>query len=432
MDAKQRERLRARKRKQEKNDKKLAKRRKAINAAVGQGSPTFAENRRFNRRETALEHYYYEDYGWAPQQRHRQAGWIKCRLLHGRGYSLIVPDQLLLNNRGLKWIQPLAFAAVSLAKLDENKIVGRLFVDISCGHNLEVHFFNHDLVRNLPDGSQLFRCEIFGPAELPEYATGDAEWGPDGVPYLRLFHHTTADACSKIMASSHFRTGPYNIQGTTKLLQNVAYVYLTPLDRITTDGDLRRIAMAPGGVIQLRRDGFIPPELLMPGWEETYKDDILQLAVYACDPSKREATIEVWIDSTMLAPQHIYRHDEGSSVYFELPHSFIHRVGTEPNRTVVFDGRNRVSRQVGLKAFDYVVVGDCTTLAGLAAPYDEEDTTHIMKIERVPDGKTLLNFWFAFGNQDLYSGKQVEIQEFQSAVTAEAAQKKSHPTTPCS
>jgi hypothetical protein len=31
----------------------------------------------------------------------------------------------------------------------------------------------------------------------------------------------------------------------------------------------------------------------------------------------------------------------------------------------------------GLKAFNYIVVGDCTTLQGLAAPYDEEDTTQI-------------------------------------------------------
>ena len=58
------------------------------------------------------------------------------------------------------------------------------------------------------------------------------------------------------------------------------------------------------------------------------------------------------------------------------------------------------------------MVGDCRTLAGLEAPYDEEDTTNIMKIERVLNGQTLLDYWFEFGNQDLYSGKQVEIQEF--------------------
>lgn len=396
-----------------KKDKRKAKRLEATKAAAGQGSSGTVENRRFSRKETAFDHYYYDNYGWAPRQRHPHLGWIKCRLLHGRGYSLIVPDLLFVDKNGLKWIQPLAFTAVFLAKLDKNTTVSTLYVDISCGHNVEVRFYNHQLVRSLADGSQLFRCEILGPVDLPEYATGDAEWGADDVPYLRLFHHTTTDSCGKIKVSGHFQTGPYNIQGTLKRLQNVAYAYFTPLDKITTDG-VRRIAMAPRGIIHLRRDGFTPPKILMPGWEKVYKDDILQLPVYPCDPSKREASMELWIDSTTLAPQHVYRHDEETSVYFELPHSFIQRIGTQPGGTVQFDGLNRIHHQADFKAFDYVVVGHCTTLAGLIAPYDEEDTRHIMKIERIPDGQTMLDFWFEFGNQDLYSGKQVELQEFQS------------------
>ncbi len=391
---------------------KALQRQRAVTSTSGKQPPAMVENRRFNRRESSLDHYYYDNYGSAPRQEHRHAGWIKCRLLHGHRYSLIVPDQIFLDSHGLKWIQPLAFTAVMLAKLDDDKIYTTLGVDISCGHNIQVRFFSSDFVRNLSDGAQLFRCELLGPKDLYEYATGEAEWGMGDVPYLRLFHHTTRDARAKIAASGHFRTGPYNIQGTTKRLQNVAYAYFTPLDKITTDGDLRRIAMAPGGVIQLIRDGFTLPKVLMPGWEETYKNNILQLPVYPCDPSKREVSIDAWIDSTTLAPQHIYRHDDGTSVFYELPHSFIQRVGTVPNGNVVFDDKSRISRQQDLKAFDYVVVGDCTTLAGLAAPYDEEDTTHIMKLERVPDGRTLLQFWFDFGNQDLYSGKHVETQQF--------------------
>lgn len=404
MDAKQRERLRERKRQQDKKDRKNKKR---LDRRRG-----FIVNRRFNREESAHEHYYYDNYGWANSERVRKEGWIKCRLLHGTGYSLIVPDQLFIEHKKLLWIQPLAFSAVALGKFDDTTIEARLPVDVSCGHNIEMRFAHRDFVRDLPDGSQLFRCELFGPADLHEFATGEAEWGPDHAPYLRLYHHTTMEACSKIEASRHFRTGPYNIQGTTKQLKNVAYAYFTPLDRITTAGDLRRIAMAPGGIIELRRDGFDPPRVLLPGWEETYKNDILRLPVYPCDKSKREVAIEVWVDSTILAPQHIYRHDEGAAVYFELPHSFIHRVGTEPSQNVFFNDQKRIARQAGLKVFDYVVVGDCTTIAGLAAPYDEEDTTHIMKLERVPDGKTMLGFWFEFGNQDLYTGKQVKYQEF--------------------
>jgi hypothetical protein len=410
MDTKQRARLRARKQKLlKKNEKK-----NGHGAALGNRSKSTApvENRRFNRIETNHNNYYHDSYGWATQKRKPCNGWIKCRLLHGPKHSLIVPDQLVLEYDGLKWIQPLAFTPSILGKLDEDQIVCDVNLDISCGHNIRVRFFNNDFVRSFPDGSQLFKCEILGPSNLYEYSTGDAEWGNENNLYLRLFHHTTADSCEKIKLSGHFRTSPYNIQGTTKHLQNVSYIYLTPLDRIATEGDLRCIAMAPEGIIQLRRDGFEAPALLMPGWEEAYKNDILQLAVYSCDSSKRDMSVETWVDSATLAPQHIYRHDEGAAVYYELPHAFIHRIGAEPKGNVLFDNRNRIHQQAGLKTFDYVVVGDCTTIAGLRAPYDEEDTTHIMKIERIPADLTMLDFWFLHSNQDLYSGKDVELQKF--------------------
>lgn len=296
----------------------------------------------------------------------------------------------------------------------EEEMVCDLKIDISCGHNIHVRFFKRDFIRSLPDGAQLFKCEILGPPDLHQYATGDAEWDAESNLYLRLFHHTTADSCEKIKASGHFRTSPYNIQGTTKLLANVSYIYLTPLNKITTSGDLNCIAMAPEGFIHLRRDGFEQPKFLRPGWEQFYKNDILQLPVYASDPSKRDTVLETWVDAATLAPQHIYRHDEGAGVYYQLPHAFIHRVGAEPKGNVLFDGRYRIHQQVGLKSFDYVVVGDCSTVEGLRAPYDEEDTTHIMKIERIPDPLTLHEFWFSYANQDLYSGKDVELQKFQA------------------
>lgn len=373
------------------------------------------ENRRFNRVESALEHYYYGDFGTKGVGDAVYEGWVKCRLLHGHGYSLIVPDQLYLEHNGLRWIQPLAFGPNMLVKLDETEVMCNLNVDVSCRHRLEVRIFNRDHVADLPDGSQLFRCRIKGVADLPSFATGDARWGFDGRPYLRLFHHTTACTVPLIIKSGHFRTGAWNIQGSSKQLKNVAYAYFTPLDAIRTDGDLKRIGMSMGGTIALRRDGFTPPPLLVPDNLETFKNDILQLPVYKCDPAKREAHIELWIDAALLAPQHVYRHDEGCAVYYELPHPFIHRVGTEPGQPLVFDPHRRIHDQKGLKRFDYAVVGDCTSLAGLAAPYDEEDTTHLLKVERIPAGTTMLDFWVDRGNEDLFSGKKVELQEFHPA-----------------
>jgi hypothetical protein len=59
-----------------------------------------------------------------------------------------------------------------------------------------------------------------------------------------------------------------------------------------------------------------------------------------------------------------------------------------------------------------VVIGDATTVAGLAAPYDEEDTTFLLKIERPLAGSNILDFWFLNSNQDLFTGKIVETQAF--------------------
>jgi hypothetical protein len=49
-------------------------------------------------------------------------GYIKCKLAHGLGYSVILPDFLLIGVRGNKWIQPLAFGPNVLSKM--NKEIG--------------------------------------------------------------------------------------------------------------------------------------------------------------------------------------------------------------------------------------------------------------------------------------------------------------------
>jgi hypothetical protein len=378
---------------------------------------SLVENRRFNRRESATEHFYDGRYGDEGIGNAEYEGLIKCRLLHGRGYSLIVPDQLYLESDGLRWIQPLAFGPNVLMKLSDTEVACRLSVDVSCGHRLDVRFFNRDHIADLADGSQLFRCKIKGVADLPSFTTGEARLGSDNRPYLRLFHHTARDTVPLILNSGHFRTSAWNIQGSDKQLKNVAYAYFTPLDSIRMDGDLKQIGMSIGGTIELRRDGFVQPKVLMPDYLKTFKDDILELKVYQCDPSKRDTHIELWIDAAVLAPQHVYRHDDGQAVYYEFAHPFIHRVGTEPGQRLEFDREHYIHDQGGLKRFAYAVVGDCTTLEGLAAPYNEEDTTHVLKVEKIPTGTTMLDFWFDLSNTDQFTNKNIELQEFQKGGT---------------
>ena len=61
------------------------------------------------------------------------------------------------------------------------------------------------------------------------------------------------------------------------------------------------------------------------------------------------------------------------------------------------------------KYFDYAVLGYAVTPEGLIAPFDEEDTRELFKIERCDD---LFAFWTSHSNLDLYTPKQVDLQVF--------------------
>jgi hypothetical protein len=231
------------------------------------------------------------------------------------------------------------------------------------------------------------------------------------VPYLRLYHHTSRDAKQNIERSGEFWGSKWNIQGTHKKLTNVAYVYFTPLDSVVHPDDLKMIAMASDGLLTFTVDGFQPPGILMPGWENGYKDQILILPVYRASTVDRTETLEFDIASTLLAPQHVLRHSPPAEpVWYEIATPFVHRIGIEPTATLRFRSRRLDYATVQTKRFDYVVVGDATTVDGLAAPYDEEDTRFLLKIERPSTGTTTLEFWFEHGNQDLYSDKRIETQ----------------------
>ena len=80
--------------------------------------------------------------------------------------------------------------------------------------------------------------------------------------------------------------------------------------------------------------------------------------------------------------------------------------------TLRFAAQTMDLASVDRKHVEYVVIGDATSVYGLAAPYDEEDTTFILKLERPESGSNILDFWFKHSNRDLYSGKVIELQSF--------------------
>jgi hypothetical protein len=339
-------------------------------------------------------------------------GYIKCKLAHGLGYSIILPDVLLLGAAGNKWIQPLTFSPNMLSKFGD-EIRHTMSVDISCGHRLLVNFRKGDIVSRLADGAELYQCTFKGTADLEDYATGDSFLSTENVPYLRLFHHTSSDAKQKILASGELWGSKWNIQGTSKTLTNAAYVYFTSLDAVETVDDLNLIAMAGDGKLSFLVDNFAPPVIPAPGWEKASESKILILPVYRASTADRNVALHFDVESTLPAPQHLPRHSpEGEGVWYEIATPFVQRVGISPGTTLQFPGP-RISFDSGaVKHFDYVVIGDATTVEGLAAPYDEEDTTFVLKIERPHVDSNILDFWFEHGNQDIFGNKTVETQTF--------------------
>ena len=200
-------------------------------------------DKKYNRIVTPLSRMPLVDFGSEGVGGSTHGGYIKCKLAHGQGYSIILPDVLLIGAAGNKWIQPLTFGPNMLSKFGA-EIRCVMSVDISCGHRLLVNFSNRDIVSRLADGAELYRCTFQGPADLEDHATGDSVLSPESVPYLRLLHHTSSDAKQKILASEELWGSKWNIQGTSKTLTNVAYVYFTSLDAVETVDDLNMIAMA--------------------------------------------------------------------------------------------------------------------------------------------------------------------------------------------
>ena len=97
--------------------------------------------------------------------------------------------------------------------------------------------------------------------------------------------------------------------------------------------------------------------------------------------------------------------------YYEIVGPEIYRVGVEAGTSVTL--HNQV---VGVpsgkeKNFSYLVVGDASQLDGLAAPYDEEETTQVMHLEPL-ERSDLFAFWQQNANTDQVTGREFEPRRF--------------------
>ncbi|MDD3343326.1 MAG: hypothetical protein PHR87_07115 [Sulfurospirillaceae bacterium] len=349
-------------------------------------------NTNYNRIEENGKHVYLNDFGEPTIGRHEYDGYIKLKLFHMEHGSIIIPDQIYLKYRDrLLWIQPLFFTANILCKCDD-AVLYTQYIDISCGQRIKITTSKKQFIHKLKDNSFLYECKIFGLQHLQKYTTGKAQL-VDNIPYLSLYHHTNKEAKENIIKTQEFWTSTWNIQGIKKTT-NISFLYLTPLDKIIYREDLEQIAMSSQGKLGFRLDQNNSPKA----------DVILKVARESTE--NRTHTLNYWVNSSELLSQPIYEHTFGS-VYYEIVSPFIHRIGSEISKTVLICEDKLIPKNH--KNLDYVVLGDCTKAKGLEAPYDEENTSEILKIQNIDDSIEIFDFWFNSGNSPLYSN--IDIPE---------------------
>lgn len=347
-----------------------------------------------DRLEGEHEHYYSNVRGTQQLEMYQHEGFIKCKLIHSKQKSIIVPDliYIMLDESKFRWIQFYSFLPCLLTKFSEDEIVASILVDISFGHVLGITITNEGHLRNFQDNSNLFKCRIQGPENLSIFTTGNGEL-VNGVPYIELYHHTLPENKELITQGGFFKCSAWNYQGTKELL-NFSYCYFTSLPEIKKPNDLKMIAMSSDEKLQLIVDGT---------------DEIIELKVYRESTSNRTACLNLLIDSSIIESNHLWEHENNNGlVYYEKSHGFIYRVGVKVKTTISFTD-SRINRQDNIKLLKYLIIGDTRSKDGIIAPFEEEETEHIFKIELFPDDETnLLKFWFDNGKTDLYTKKDIE------------------------
>jgi len=309
----------------------------------------------------------------------------------------VLPDQLYLDLGGaLNWIQPLFFTGNIIAHF-EGAYTCDIGVDIAHGICIRLRFTKDQLVRRLPDGSFLYRCEMKAPPHLYRYTTGRARLADD-APQILLFHHTAQGTKRLIEESKHFRCSSWNIQGT-KQFETIQYLYLTCLPDIRDVDDLQQIAMSHTGRIAFRLDRNLTD------------DPDLILQVYRDSTDNRTSTIAAWVNTAQLGTQPCYRHHPPDGFgYHEVVSPFIYRIGVDPQTLVQF-GRNGLIPD-SPKALMHAVVGNADSLEGLAAPFDEEDTPEQLRIPTINAPDEILSYWMEHCNRNLYDELEVEQMTF--------------------
>ena len=357
----------------------------------------FRVNNRFNRLEYS-DHAYRVYHGGEIGDSVYE-GYFKTKLVHAQKYSIFVPDLIYIKTtkQKFKWFQFYSFIP---GLIDTNDLRTSICIDISGGHTIEVSFKPEDHIKNLADNSNLFKCKIKGPTDIMEFATGVGAIIEE-EPFIKLYHHTKPETEKKIFDSGALKGSAWNIQGNKELL-NISYAYFTSLDQIKKPIDLKAIAMSSNAKIKLIVDRTM---------ETFYLDDVYRESTF-----NRTASIPFWVNSSLISSNHVnqrkYDEPENPEFFYEITNSFIYRVGIKPGSMMVF--QESIIRKSEVNIFpNYIILGNSYTKQGVIAPFDEENTEMIGKIQPFEkNDENLIEFLLNNKNKDFYNSLEASLVEF--------------------
>ncbi|MGX9352820.1 hypothetical protein ACS3QZ_16605 [Shimia sp. W99] len=327
------------------------------------------------------------------------SGFLKCRLVHMLDRSIIIPDLLCLNGDEQRFYSPKFFDPnrIFFGAADEKADLCILPIELIGSVDVQVAFFNHGFVKRCEDGSFIYHCVFrIDPQLLPE---AQGEWrSQDDRIEIALFHHTTGDGHAGILGSGEIWSSAWNIQGTREL-ENVAYGYFTSVPKIEDEAQLLEIAMSSQGVAH-----FVPTHL-------PYDPQFAQpLQVYRQSTGDRDHTLRFWVDVETVAPNHLWFHSPGQGrTYYEIVLPKVFRIAVEPGQPLKFQDDTLSHRPIDCKSLGYVIVGDADSPVGLFAPYNEEQTEYLGKVDPVKDSDEILRHWESNQNSDVFNGIKIEL-----------------------
>lgn len=155
---------------------------------------------------------------------------------------------------------------------------------------------------------------------------------------------------------------------------------------LATNEHLRLVAMASNGKAGVRLDDPAGTPVLFD--------------VYRESTANRDATLPLWVPAEVVSAPHVWLH-RGRSVYYEIAHPWIHRVGLLPGAVLSFVEDKATPVESDVRRFDYAVLGDCSTVAGACAPFDEEETNETFAIANL-GAPGLFEYWWQNQNTQLH------------------------------